>query len=194
ADNEQVILDVFAELSQNGLFTKDYSDLQQYAERLTKDPHVLKVLVGGRDGRIVVSTDFSELGMPVPVRFADTPERFWRTRTLGNLGMTAIEFSNSELIEASQRVSNLGILIALIGMVVIAVAGIGFGFLLTRRLKTVSDAAARLAAGDLAVRTGFAGRDEVSVVGRTFDHMAAHIQQDISMLEEKQRALVRARE
>src|SRR5215467_3845423 len=194
AENEQVTLDVFADLSQNALFTKDYGDLQQYAEKLTRDPHVLKVLVGGRDGRIVVSTDFSELGVPVPTRFADTPERFWRTRTLGNLGMIAIEFSNRELLDASRRATSRGIAIALSGMVVIAVAGIGFGFLLTRRLKTVRDAAARLAAGDLGVRTGITGRDEVSVVGRTFDHMAAQIQHDISMLEDKQRALVRARD
>jgi two-component system sensor histidine kinase RpfC len=194
AENEQVILDVFAELSQNGLFTKDFSDLQQYAEKLTKDPHVLKALVGGRDGRIVVSTDFSELGMPVPVRFVDTAERFWRTRKLGNLGMTAIEFSNRELIEASRRATSRGMTIALSGMAIIAIAGVGFGFLLTRRLKTVSDAAAKLAAGDLSVRTGITGRDEVSVVGRTFDNMAVQIEQDILMLEDKRRDLVQARD
>jgi two-component system sensor histidine kinase RpfC len=194
AENEQVILDVFAELSQNGLFTKDFGDLQQYAEKLTKDPHVLKVLVGGRDGRIVVSTDFSELGMPVPVRFVDTAERFWRTRKLGNLGMTAIEFSNRELIEAIRRATSRGIAIALSGMAVIAIAGIGFGFLLTRRLKTVSDAAERLASGDLSVRTRITGGDEVSVVGRTFDHMAARIERDISVLEGQRRDLVRARD
>jgi two-component system, sensor histidine kinase RpfC len=194
AENEQVILDVFSDLSQNALFTKDFGDLQQYAEKLTKDPHVLKVLVGGRGGRIVVSTDFSELGIPVPARFADTTERFWRTRVIGNLGMIAIEFSNRELIDASRRAINRGITIALISMALIAVAGIGFGFLLTRRLKTVTGAAAQLASGDLSVRTGFTGGDEVSVVGRTFDHMAARIQRDISMLEEKQRALVHARD
>ena len=194
AENEQVIFDVLADLSQNALFTKDFGDLQQYAEKVTKDPHVLKVLVGGRDGRVVVSTDFSELGIPVPARFADTPERFWRTRVIGNLGTIAIEFSNRELINATRRAVSRGIAIALIGMAVIAIAGVGFGFLLTRRLKTVSDAAARLASGDLSVRTNIAGGDEVSIVGRTFDHMAARIERDISMLEEKQRALVQVRD
>jgi signal transduction histidine kinase/DNA-binding response OmpR family regulator len=194
AENEHVILDIFADLSQNALFTRDFGDLQQYAEKLTRDPHVLKVLVGGRDRRIVVSTDFSDLGKPVPAQFTDTAERFWRTKTIGNLGMIGMEFSNRELIEASRRVISRGIMIALIGMAIIAVAGIGFGFLLTRRLKTVSDAAARLASGDLSVRTSFTGRDEVSVVGRTFDHMAGQIQRDISMLEEKQRALLQARD
>jgi two-component system sensor histidine kinase RpfC len=194
AENEQVTVDVFADLSQNALFTKDYGDLQQYAEKLTRDPHVLKVLAGGRDGRVVVSTDFSELGAPVPTRFAETPERFWRTRTLGNLGMIAIEFSNRELLDASRRATSRGIAIALSGMAVIAIAGIGFGFLLTRRLKRVSDAATRLASGDLNVRTHITGGDEVSVLGRTFDHMAARIERDISMLEEKQRALVHARD
>ena len=59
-----------------------------------RDPHVLKVLVGGRDRRIVVSTDFSDLGKPVPAQFTDTAERFWRTKTIGNLGVIGMEFSN----------------------------------------------------------------------------------------------------
>src|SRR5260221_11780517 len=61
AENEHVILDVFADLSQNALFTKDFGDLQQYAEKLTRDPHVLKVLVGNRDRRMLVSTDFTDI-------------------------------------------------------------------------------------------------------------------------------------
>jgi two-component system sensor histidine kinase RpfC len=194
AENEQAILDVFADLGQNALFTRDYGDLQQYAEKLTKDPHVLKVVVSDRSRRIVVSTDFSELGSAFPARFAETAERFWRTRAVGNLGMIAMQFSNRELLATSQRAISRGIAIALVGMAIIAVAGIVFGFLLTRRLKTLSDAAARLAAGDLSVRTGIAGRDEVSVVGRTFDRMAARIQQNISLLEDKRRDLVHARD
>ena len=194
AQNEQAILDVFADLGQNALFTRDYGDLQQYAEKLTKDPHILKVMVSDRDRRIVVSTDFSELGSAFPVIFAETAERFWRTKAVGNLGMIAMQYSNRELIETSQRAVKRGIAIASGGMVIIAVAGIVFGFLLTRRLKTVSDAAAKLAAGDLSVRTGITGRDEVSVVGRTFDHMAARIERDISVLEGQRRDLVQARD
>ena len=175
AENERAIVDVFADLSQNALFTRDFGDLQQYAEKLTRDPHIAKVLVADRTRRIVASADFSDVGMPLPARFTDTAERFWRTMAIGNLGMIAMEFSNRELIEASRQASARGIVIALIGMAFIAVAGVGFGFLLTRRLKTVTDAAARLASGDLGVRTGFTGRDELSIVGRTFDRMASRI-------------------
>src|SRR5262249_60983712 len=106
------------------------------------------------------SAALSEVGAPVPAGFKAGAERFGRTRTIGNLGMIAIEFSNRELLDASRRASSRGIAIALSGMAVIAIAGIGFGFLLTRRLKTVSDAATRMASGDLNVRTHFAGRDE----------------------------------
>jgi two-component system, sensor histidine kinase RpfC len=194
ADNETVILDIFAGLSQNALLTKDLGDLQEYAEKLTRDARILKVLVGDRGRRIVVSTDLSDLGKAFPAQFSDTPERFWRTKTMGNLGMIAVEFSNRELIEATRLATRRAITIALIAMVVIAVTGIAFGFLLTRRLETVTDAAARLGSGDLSVRTSFAGRDELSVVGRTFDRMAARIQRDILVLEDSQRALVQARD
>ncbi|HET9405468.1 MAG TPA: hypothetical protein VFO57_12880, partial [Burkholderiales bacterium] len=70
AANEMVILDIFSGLSQNALLTKDLGDLQEYAENLTRDAHILKVLVGDRGRRIVVSTDFSEVGEAFPAQFS----------------------------------------------------------------------------------------------------------------------------
>lgn len=183
--NELVILELFADLSRNALFGRDFSDLQEYADKLAQDPHILKVLVADRDRRIVVSTDFGDVGKPVPTTFADTTERFWRSRRLGDLGTLAMEFSNAELLEATRTLTQRAILVALGGMVLIAVAGIGFGFLLTRRLRTVADAAAQIAAGNLGVRTHLRGRDEVSLVGQTFDRMATHIERDILVLESR---------
>jgi signal transduction histidine kinase len=46
----------------------------------------------------------------------------------------------------------------------------------TRPLDRVAFAAARLAAGDLAARTGVSGGDEVGAVGRSFDEMAAQLE------------------
>ena len=46
----------------------------------------------------------------------------------------------------------------------------------TRPLDRVADAAGRLAAGDLAARTGVSGRDEVGAVGRSFDEMADQLE------------------
>ncbi len=193
-ENEQVILDVFADLSQNALFSMEFGELQQHAEKLTKDPHILKVMVSNRDRNIVISTDFADVGKPVPSSLGESTERFWRTKKIDNLGMVAMEFSNKELIQATWRVTQRGITIALSGMLFIAIAGTTFGFLLTRRLKQVSDAAERLASGDLTIRTNFSGHDEISIVGQTFDDMATRIQHDISVLEEKQHDLEQARD
>jgi signal transduction histidine kinase len=46
----------------------------------------------------------------------------------------------------------------------------------TRPLDRVADAAGRLAAGDLAARTGVSGRDEVGAVGQSFDEMARQLE------------------
>jgi signal transduction histidine kinase len=46
----------------------------------------------------------------------------------------------------------------------------------TRPLDRVAAAAARLAAGDLAARTGVSGGDEVGAVGRSFDDMADRLE------------------
>ena len=54
---------------------------------------------------------------------------------------------------------------------------------ITRRVRVMVEASSRLAAGDLTVRTGIAGSDELSQLGQAFDHMAVRIHDDIGMRE-----------
>lgn len=183
-ENEQVVLDLLADMSKSALFTTEFGELQQYIDTLVKDPHIVKVVIGNRNQRVVVSTSFQEVGTPFSLgMLADTERRFWRTRSIGDLGIIAIQFSNEALIEASWKVTNLGIKIALTGMMVILIASTAFGLLLTRKLSVVIGAAERMARGDLDARTGFTGQDEIAVVGMSFDRMAEQIKQNIDELE-----------
>lgn len=182
-ENEQVVLDLLADMSKSALFTTEFGELQQYIDTLVKDPHIVKVIISNRDKRVVVSTTFNEVGKLISEAFSDTDQRFWRTRMIGDLGTIAIQFSNEALIEATWKVTNLGIKIALTGMMVILFAGTFFGLLLTRKLSVVIQAAERMATGDLEARTGFAGQDEIAVVGMSFDRMAEQIKRSIDELE-----------
>jgi signal transduction histidine kinase len=69
--------------------------------------------------------------------------------------------------------------LALLALVALA-AGLIATIVITRRatrpLDRVAAAAARLAAGDLAARTGVSGSDEVGAVGRSFDEMADRLE------------------
>lgn len=85
------------------------------------------------------------------------------------------------------------LLIAAVGMSLIALAGISIGFLLTRRLEGLADAAERLAAGETGVHVEFPGRDEVARLGRSFDAMSEKISNAIAALkssEARNRVLV----
>ena len=177
--NEQVILDLLADLSKTSLFTVEFSELQQYSENLLKDPHITKVLVANRAGIIVVSSQFSEVGSRVPEKFIDTHEMFWRSRDVGT-GVVAARFSNRELIDATWRVTRRGIIIAFTSMSIIAVAGLIFGHLLTRRLDRLSQAARTIADGDLTVTVDDTRQDEVGFLSASFNAMTQQLNSVIS--------------
>lgn len=193
-ENEQVIVALLADLSQTALFTVEFDELQQYMEKIIQDPHILRIMVCNLDGVVVVSTEFSDVGTIMSTQFESTPEKFWQTEKIDGFGAISIQFSNSELLAATVQVTKLGIGIALSGMAVIALAGLGFGFLLTRRLSILISAAKQMANGDLNVKTGFKGRDEVSIVGQTFDYMTDKVKGTIAELELQKQELRAARD
>lgn len=59
-----------------------------------------------------------------------------------------------------------------------AVIAVLLHFLIARRVRRISDAAAMLANGNLEARTGLTGRDEISQLGATFDRMVETMAQD----------------
>ncbi len=182
AVNEQVLLDLFSDLSQTSLFTVEFSELQQYAEKLVQDPHIRKVLVANASGVVVVSSSFAEVGNRLPGTFTDTPEMFWRKREIGS-GMVAIQFSNKELNDATWRVTRRGLVIALTAMCIIAIAGLIFGRLLTRRLDRLSQAAQAIADGDLTVTVDATAHDEIGRLSGSFNTMTQRLN---SMMTETQ--------
>lgn len=63
-----------------------------------------------------------------------------------------------------------------LGCVVAIAWSVYFPRRLTRPLADLSEVARRMAAGDLAVRAGLSGADEVGTLGRAFDQMAATVE------------------
>jgi signal transduction histidine kinase/DNA-binding NarL/FixJ family response regulator len=184
--NEQVLLQMLGDLSRVALLTSEYDELQPYIEEVVRDPHVRTVLLADRRGRVVVSNEYSFIGRELPT-FGDTPTLHWLIRPVvnvgGNIGTLAIRFSHEELDRTNREVLNLGVSIALVGMMLIAIVGVVIGHLLTRRLDVLSGAAERLASGDLTVRTGLSGRDEVAIVGQAFDSMARSVADNVEKLK-----------
>lgn len=194
-ESENVLLDILGDLSRIALITSEYDELQPYIEQVTSVPHVVDVFLANHNGRIVVSSNVSNIGEKL-LRGESQRASIWRQKDIANatgkIGTLAIVFSHQDLIEANQASLNLGIQVALSGMVIIALVGVIIGYLLTRRLESLAVTAQRIAEGDLEVRTNFKGKDEVAIVGRAFDHMAENIKTYIDNLIDSEEELRKA--
>ena len=184
---EGVTLQLLADLSRAALLTDEFADLQTFIEGTRRDPRVITVVVGAADGRVVAATEPELIGAPFPELVVAREHRYWRQTEIrghaGILGYLAIKFSNQPLMLAYEDTRNLGLSIAIIGMVAIAIVGALMGFLLTRRLDALAVAADRVAAGDLSIRVAPAGSDEVARVGRAFDSMVARLEAILEALK-----------
>jgi diguanylate cyclase (GGDEF)-like protein/PAS domain S-box-containing protein len=187
AHTEEVTLQLLADLSRASLLTDEFSDLQTFIEGATRDPRIITVLVGSAQGQVVAATDPELIGAPFPELVVRREHRYWKQIEIrghaGVLGTLAIKFSNQPLMQASKEARNLGISIALVGMIAIAIVGIAMGFLLTRRLGALAVAADRAAGGELAIRLAPTGTDEVARVGRAFDSMMTQLEGNLQALK-----------
>jgi len=193
-DMEQVTLDLLAGTARVALLTEEYDRFQPYLEHALRDPHVVRILLADERGRVVAASEQSRVGEGLPA-LRDGAETYWRRRELANetgpLGVLAVEFSAAPLVRIHAQARNLGIAIGLAGMAVIAVVGVGFGMLLTRRLERVMAAAEAVAAGALDRRSGVRGDDEVGALGAAFDAMAERLAAERAELERGREALER---
>jgi diguanylate cyclase (GGDEF)-like protein/PAS domain S-box-containing protein len=187
-------LQLLADLSRAALLTDEFADLQTFIERATRDPRVITIVVGSAEGHVVAATEPEMIGAPLPELAVQRDYRYWRTIDIrgggGALGTLAIKFSNHPLALAYRDARNLGISIAIIGMVAIAVVGVAMGFLLTRRLGVLAVAADRVAGGELAVRVAPSGTDEVARVGRAFNSMVARLEANMEALQASRDQLI----
>ncbi len=180
-------LNLLGDLSRIALLTEEYAELQPYIEQLGQERYVTQVLLADVNNKIVSTNHTPLIGLQLPI-LEDDEEKFWGRRELSNesgvLGFLAIQFSRAALLQPIREARNRGITIAIIGMVVIAAIGLLMGYVLTRRLEVLEQAARRFARGDLDATVNLTGHDEVARLGQTFDEMARKIAADIVELKE----------
>jgi methyl-accepting chemotaxis protein len=161
------------------LITEEFAELQPYINQLITNSQATRMHLADSDRKIIASSQPSELGNTLS-SLADRQQHKWLVREIHNatglLGVLAIEFSNRELEDTYREARDFGISIALVGMLIIAAVGILVGVFLTRRLETITRAAALLSEGDLSVRTDLDQQDELGSLARTFDQMAHNLQ------------------
>ncbi|MGW8310449.1 MAG: sensor histidine kinase [Thiogranum sp.] len=189
---EQAALDIVSNIARVALLDEDFDRVQGYIEKLPRNPNILKALLVDERDIVVASSTFADLGETLPpLRDSDTDH--WSTLELsnpaGNLGLLAVQFSDQACLASYRGALNQGITIAAIGMGLIAVFGIGFGYLLTLRLQRLAHATEQISRGNYSVRTGLHGRDEIARVGAAFDKMTRIIAAERQALADANREL-----
>lgn len=112
--------------------------------------------------------------------------------TVGGVAFGSVELGMSTMaIEKEvQQALNWNIIVAIIGMSLVAIFGYGLGSILTRQLHWLREGALRISAGDLETRIRDHGRDELAQTARCFNKMAEVLSQDRARLAAKQEELL----
>ena len=195
--SQQVTMDLLGDLSKAALITEEFDELQTFIRGTERDPNIRTVMIGDVEGRIIAATDSMLLGEAMPA-LHDEGYRYWRYIDIrgahADLGSLAIEFSQGPLRQAYQRTLKIGIAIAVIGTVVIALAGWLMGHVLTRRLWSLAVAADKVACGETDIRVFLPGCDEVARVGRAFNSMVDRLGENLNALQASRDRLIKPTE
>jgi PAS domain S-box-containing protein len=188
ADNR--LLTAVSGPARNALLTEEYGLFEEHTGRLIDDSHVNGMVLLGSNGDTLSTVGRQALGSAAPGSAGENAE-YWLWQSIdgpaGHLGKIGIRFSNAQLNHEVLLARNTGILVAVACMAIIAMAGIGAGVLLARRLEYLSKVADRFAAGDIEARAGFRGKDEISRLGLSLDGMAEQIGHNLRELGESER-------
>ncbi len=186
--SQKASLDLLANLSVTALLTSEYSDYQLYIDDVKKQPSIERIVLCDSYQRVVASTHVTDVGRNLS-ETVNRNEPGWRISTVnsaaGALGTLAVRFSDAQLVASYQRTRNLSISIAVTGMIVIALVGLATGFALTRRLARVTEAARQFSAGNTLARSNVSGSDEVALLSRNVDLMAAAVAEQQHKLQEQ---------
>ncbi len=197
SSSQQVTMDLLGDLSKAALITEEFDELQAFIDGTERDPNIRTVMIGDIEAKVIAATDSATLGETMPV-LEDKGDRYWRHIDVrgahADLGSLAIEFSQASLREAYQRTLNIGLMTAVIGTIVIALAGWLMGHVLTRRLWSLAVAADKVACGESDVRVFLPGCDEVARVGRAFNSMVDRLGENLSALQASRDRLIKPTE
>lgn len=95
------------------------------------------------------------------------------------LGPGGASGAGGYIAQAQQEATAVIVIVAIVAAAIASAIGILIAWWITRPLVRLEEAAAAVAAGDLAARSGVAGRgDEVGSLGRSFDRMAADLERN----------------
>ena len=189
---EDVFMRLVSQLGRKALLTAEPTDFQLFIAPFSKDPHIKRIILLNQSGIVVASTAPLDLGGPLPVQ-KNERNTVWKRSEIANateqLGAITVHFSRAELDRKVEALVKRGIPIAVTGIILSALVGLGLGSLLTRRLKALEQATRRMGAGDMEVTVAISGNDEVAHLAQVFNEMSGSLRSQFDELQQVQQEL-----
>lgn len=204
---------------ENAMLKRDLEGLQDIVNRLGREPGILDVAISNPLGEVHFASHPDDVGKRLPTDHSmlDRPTTRHKVDAGGNPvlrsvnpvhnkppcqqchgpvdqnpinGILFVDFDAGPL-QTQARTTTLLLMSAGALIVLLNLAG-GWWFIrrfVIRPVEHLSATSRRLSDGDLDARTNPAGGDELAVLGRTFDHMAASLQDKVGELQDKEKFL-----
>lgn len=130
-----------------------------------QDISSLKRKLGNRRGLNVSNIDYDEiLGA-------------WEGRGDEDLGLIGVSLPRTFLVRASNATRMQITGLATLTLIIVLLMGVYIASIITRPLRTLVEASAQVAKGDLNVQIEPKGNDEVTVLSKSFNHMVSSLNQ-----------------
>jgi diguanylate cyclase (GGDEF)-like protein len=175
-----IIIELLSAASQDALFVEEYAALQSLLEQACETETIQHVYLADARQRVVASCQNDLLGLSSDVMQTWKEAQYYTVRRELKLseqvvGELSLQFSHAQLAATRAAALALGVKIGGFGMVVIAIFGVLFGHLLTRRLDRVIEHTKKVAGGALHVPLDLPGSDEVSELAVALNEMGREL-------------------
>jgi len=172
------------------LSAHDIVTLQRKVDIISQGKEVERIQVIGPNQMIMVHSNPSNVGMPYHKTLESDP-LVQKSSPIKEIGRLQIDFNHSLHAQRILEAKQLGISIAVIGVLIILIASLLFGHILTRRLNQlhVSMGAFKKGGTFLPITIQQTINDEVSALALVFNTMAADIKRYILQLNQERELL-----
>jgi PAS domain S-box-containing protein len=197
AQRAHATVTAFSVTSKEAVIASDLASLESFIQETLDYPGVVYARVrDARDRVLAAAGDPALLARPfrhdpdfafVDDGVLDASAPIEEAGTL--FGQVELGLTVEELQEVVSSAKGYGTALAVLEMVLVALFSLALGAYLTRQLERLSDASARVAAGDLGYQIPVTGRDELAQTSRAFNLMSARVRDSYSRLSEREEGL-----
>ncbi|GMR19463.1 MAG: hypothetical protein BMS9Abin36_0058 [Gammaproteobacteria bacterium] len=184
---------LFATTTKDAVLATDLASLESFVHEVVKNPGLVYARVRDRDGMVLAQAgDAAALARPfvADVQVDDATDGVLDTyeeiRAAGTTyGQVEMGLSIREIYAALANARQWATGIAVMEMGLVALFSFVLGTYLTRQLKSLKQAAERVADGDLGFQVPIKGRDELARTAMAFNEMSQRLRQFNDELEQR---------